>query len=252
MQSDNLYLGTQGFAFDDWVGSFYPAGTSSRDYLERYADHFRTVEIDSTWYGTPRPQTVQGWRERTPDGFVFAAKFPQRITHEQKLSGTSLAEAQAFIAVMRGLGDKLGPLVLQFPYDFQPEWLDLLDDFLGELPPDVRYAVEVRHKSWLQTDLRGRLTQRGVAIVQQDLYYMPRIDWVTTNFVYIRWLGRREDVRRFDKVIIDRSQDEAEWAGRVRTYLGQRLTVYGYFNNHWAGHSPASVQGFQALLAQES
>jgi uncharacterized protein YecE (DUF72 family) len=250
MESRNLHLGTQGFAFDDWVGPFYPLGTSSRDYLERYADHFHTVEIDSTWYGTPRPQTVRGWYERTPEGFIFTAKFPQSITHEQMLGGTALAEAHAFIDVMRDLGEKLGPLVLQFPYDFKPERLDALDTFLGKLPQDLRLAVEVRHKGWLQTDLRGRLTRHGAAIVQQDLYYMPRLDWVTTDFVYIRWLGRREDVRHFDRLIIDRSQEQAEWAGRVETYLGQRLTVYGYFNNHWAGHSPASVRQFQEILAE--
>ena len=79
---------------------------------------------------------------------------------------------------------------------------------------------------------------------------MPRLDWVTTDFVYIRWLGRREEVRHFDRIIIDRSQEQAEWAERVRTYLAQGMTVYGYFNNHWAGHSPGSVQQFRALLEQ--
>lgn len=244
-----LRLGTQGFAFDDWVGPFYPAGTARADYLERYAEHFSTVELDSTFYGAPRPAVVRGWYERTPPAFVFAAKFPRTITHDRQLAGAE-GEAAEFVGVMQGLQEKLAVLTLQFAFDFEPARLERLDRFLESLPAGPRYAVEVRHRGWLSGDLRQRLEARGVALVLQDLYTMPRLDWVTAPFTVIRWLGRRADIARFDRLQIDRTRELTAWAGRVRRFLESGVDVYGYFNNHFAGHSPASVRLFEDVLSQ--
>ncbi len=242
-----LLLGTQGFAFDDWVGPFYPPGTPKAAYLERYAERFATVEIDSTFYGTPRPSVVRGWYDRTPAGFLFAAKFPRTITHDKKLVEAE-AEADEFVAVMQLLEDKLGLLTLQFAYDFEPGRLALLDRFLGRLPPGPRYAVEVRNRKWLTRDLDAMLSSRGAALVLQDLHYMPKVDWLTAPFTVIRWLGRRSDIERFDHLQIDRSRELTTWAGRVRDYLEAGVDVFGYFNNHYAGHSPGSVRQFETLI----
>ena len=106
-----LFLGTQGFSFDDWVGTFYPEGTRKKEYLEAYARHFPTVEIDSTFYGVPRATTVQGWANRTPEGFTFSAKFPRLITHDKKLD-RARGDAEHFINTMRGVGDKLAVLTM--------------------------------------------------------------------------------------------------------------------------------------------
>ena len=243
-----LYLGTQGFSFDDWVGPFYPAGTPKGAYLEQYTQRLRTVEIDSTFYGVPRANVVKGWRARTPDGFKFSAKFPKLITHEKKLEGAA-GDARAFVGTMEELGDKLGVLALQFAYDFGPENFGLLDEFLGELPEGHRYAVEVRSRRWLGEDLTAMLKRHGAALILQDLYYMPRLDWITAGFTYIRWLGRRADIEQFDRLQLDRSKEQAQWAGRVESFLDRGIDVWGYFNNHWAGHSPASVRQFTELLA---
>lgn len=249
-EQGRLYLGTQGFSFDDWVGPFYPPGTPSQAYLEEYARRLHAVEIDSTFYGAPRATTVAGWRERTPPGFCFAAKFPRLITHEKKLDG-ALGDAQAFIGTMQGLGDKLGVLTLQFAYDFTPDLRYRLEDFLESLPAGPRYAVEVRNRGWLTPDFGEMLSEHNVAIVLQDLHYMPRLDWITADFTVIRWLGRRKDIERFDRIQIDRSRELDEWAGRVRTFLASGVDVYGFFNNHFAGHSPESVRQFAALLGIE-
>jgi len=243
----NLWLGTQGFSFKDWVGPFYPAGTSSKAYLQTYAQHFPAVEIDSTFYGTPRPSTILGWYDRTPDSFTFAAKFPRQITHEKKLAN-SLPEARAFIETMRALGDKLGVLILQFAYDFNPEFQARLDDFLGELPEGTRYAVEVRNRGWLTDDFRFLLEQHNAALVLQDLHYMPRVDWITADFTVIRWLGRRKDVNVFDRIQIDRAESMQAWAVLVRSFLERDVDVFGFFNNHYAGHSPESVRQFAEML----
>lgn len=249
-RSGKLYLGTQGFSFEDWVGPFYPAGTSKTAYLEQYAERLPVVEIDSTFYGVPRAATVQKWRERTPPEFRFAAKFPKLITHEKKLD-RALGDAEAFIGTMQALGDKLAVLVLQFAYDFTPDLWDRLDSFLAALPGGTRYAVEVRNRGWLKPELREMLSQHNAALVLQDLHYMPKLDWITADFTVIRWLGRRKDIARFDEIQIDRSQDLGEWAQKVSRFLADGVTVYGFFNNHFAGHSPESVRQFAALLGVE-
>jgi uncharacterized protein YecE (DUF72 family) len=244
-----LWLGTQGFAFDDWVGPFYPPGTPKAAYLETYAGAFSTVEIDSTFYATPRASVVDGWARRTPDGFRFSAKFPKLITHEKKLEGAS-RDAEAFVGTMQRLGDKLGVLTLQFAYDFTPDLFGRLEDFLHHLPQGPRYAVEVRNRKWLTPELGEMLSGLGVALVLQDLYYMPKMTWVTAGFTVIRWLGRRSDIEHFDRLQIDRTKELGAWAERVRAFLDDGLDVFGYFNNHFAGHSPASLRQFAQILDQ--
>lgn len=246
----NLYLGTQGFAFDDWVGPFYPWGTLKQAYLEEYARHFPTVEIDSTFYGVPREATIRGWRDRTPEGFLFAAKFPQLITHEKKLDRAA-GDAEHFVRTMQALGDKLAVLTLQFAYDFTPEYFDRLDDFLGALPEGPRYAIEVRNRAWLTPHFGEMLSHRNAALVLQDLHYMPKLDWITADFTVIRWLGRRKDIQVFDRIQIDRTTTLQTWAERVNGFLERGIDVFGYFNNHFAGHSPASVRQFAEMMGVE-
>jgi uncharacterized protein YecE (DUF72 family) len=247
MPSGTLLLGTQGFSFAGWVGPFYPDGTPKRQFLEQYANHFSTVEIDATFYGSPRASAVEGWRERTPDQFRFSAKFPKLITHEKKLEAAR-GDAQAFVGTMQALGKKLAVLTLQFAYDFTPDLFDRLDDFLGGLPQGPRYAVEVRNRKWLNADLGEMLSQHNVALVLQDLHYMPKLDWLTADFTVIRWLGRRKDISQFDRIQIDRTEALKLWSERVSRFLDDGVDVYGYFNNHFAGHSPASARQFAEML----
>jgi uncharacterized protein YecE (DUF72 family) len=246
-----LYLGTQGFSFDDWVGPFYPAGTPRRAYLEAYAERFKAVEIDSTFYGAPRATAVAGWRQRTPPDFRFAAKFPRLITHDKKLEDAG-GDAEAFVGTMQALEEKLAVLTLQFAYDFTPDLRYRLEDFLANLPEGPRYAVEVRNRAWLTPDFGEMLSEHNVAIVLQDLHYMPRLDWITADFTVIRWLGRRKDIEQFDRIQIDRSKELAAWAKRVRVFLAAGVDVYGFFNNHFAGHSPESVRQLASLLGVQA
>ena len=244
-----LFIGTQGFAFKDWVGPFFPRGMASSRHLEWYSRQFRTIEINTSFYGVPRPATVDGWQRRVPEGFRFAAKFPQEITHEKMLVGCE-ALTERFIETMRGLGDKLGPLLLQFSYQFDPDHFGDLVRYLEQLPSDLQFAVEVRNRDWYETEICDMLKAQGTALVLHDLYYMPRREDVTASFVYIRWLGRRADLQQFDRIQLDRRDEEKWWAERVARFLDQGLPVFGYFNNHWAGHAPASAQGFLKALGQ--
>src|ERR1039457_4909851 len=150
----SLYIGTSASTAAGWEGSFYPEGTKPADYLSYYATRFNSVEIDSTFYRTPAEATVRGWARKTPDGFVFAAKVPQVITHEKVLVDCD-AEVGQFIETMDLLGDKLGPLLLQFGYFNKTAFCGLNDflarvrPFLDKLPKDHKFAIEVRNKNWL-------------------------------------------------------------------------------------------------------
>lgn len=250
----HLYLGAQGFSYPSWVGPFYPVGTPSSGYLQAYAAQFTTVELDTTFYGVPRASTIAGWRDRTPNGFRFAAKFPQTITHQKSLVQAD-EEAAAFVGAMSQLGDKLGPLLLQMPPSWGAGGFDVLKAFLPSLPAGFHYALEVRHPSWLGKEafprLLDTLRQRGIALCLEQYVGMPALDAVTAPFAYIRWLGRREDIPDddFSRVRINRDVQLDRWAGQIKGYLKAGLTVYGYFNNHYQGHSPASVRAMQARLA---
>ncbi|MBN1265691.1 MAG: DUF72 domain-containing protein [Anaerolineales bacterium] len=249
VKKGELLLGTQGFSFDDWVGPFYPDGTPKREYLEVYSKHFRTVEIDSTFYGVPRLTTVEGWRKRTPPEFRFAAKFPRAITHEKMLVDAE-RETETFIRVMEELEEKLGVLTLQFSYEFESKFFDRLDAYLGSLPPEHRYAVEVRNRDWMNPEFGLMLREHNIGLVLQDLYYMPRLDWITADFTVIRWLGRRKDIEVFDRIQIDRTERLKEWTDRVWLFINEGIDIYGYFNNHFAGHSPASVRQFAEMIGE--
>ena len=236
-----LYLGTQGFAYKDWVGNFYPARARPEDYLSYYVEHFRAVELDSTFYGTPRPATVHAWYENTPPDFVFAAKFPRAISHDKRLVDAA-DETRDFLEAMAGLREKCGPLLLQLSHDFGPEGLPALDRFLGSLPGHLRCAVDFRHRGWQTPAVWETLTRHHAALCLHDAHYASKITRATANFVYVRWLGSRRQLIKFDRIQIDRRRELAWWGGVLRAFLSKGLDVYGFVNNHWAGHAPASAQ----------
>lgn len=244
-----VHLGTQGWSYKSWVGNFYSADTSAGDYLKEYARQFGAVEIDSTYYGAPRPQTVTQWRAITPDDFRFTAKFPQAITHEKMLKD-ALPETMHFLDAMALLGDKLGPLLLQFPYQFKPDQQSTLADFLAALPRDFRYAVEVRHRGWLNDAFFDLLTQHRVALALADYAYMPKLDRATTDFVYIRWLGNRKDIPddHYESVRINRDKELDRWSDLISQFLEKGVTVWGFANNHYQGHSPATVRSIMERI----
>jgi len=242
-------LGTSGWSYKSWVGVFYPEGTAPANYLRRYAEHFDTVEVDSTFYRTPTARMVDGWAAATPPGFVFAAKVPQVITHEKRLQGCE-AEVELFLDRMGRLGAKCGPLILQFEYTFHADQFETLAAFLKSLPSAFRYAVEVRHRSWFTEAFFGLLRERNVALVLHDLHYMPRLDRLTADLTVIRLLGRRADVpdEPFDEVRINRDREIMGWVERIRRYRESGASIFAYANNRYQGHAPATVRSLLAAL----
>lgn len=258
-----LRVGTSAFTAAGWEGTFYPQGLKPRDYITHYATQFDTVEVDATFYRIPAPSTVRGWYERTPAGFLFALKAPQVITHEKVLEGAE-ADLKQFLAVADLLGEKLGPILFQFPYFnrqafARPEdFLSRLVPFLEKLPRGRRFAVEVRNKNWLAEPLAAALRKRGVALALLDHPWLPRpaelftrLNPVTASFTYVRWLGDRKGIeertKTWDKPIVNRRRELAEWVDVLGKLSRQRVEIFGYANNHFAGHAPATVRQFLEL-----
>ena len=259
----SLRLGTSAFTAAGWPGSFYPASLKPAEYLSYYAQHFDTVEVDSTFYRSPSASMLKNWYARTPKGFLFAAKFPQIITHEKTLEDCD-SEMQEFLATMELLGEKLGPLLIQLPYFNSKafgngkEFLGRLQRFLDKLPKKGQFAVEVRNKSWLGAELYDVLRQRGVALALIDHPWMPRPremlakgDPITADFTYIRWLGDRKGIeavtKSWDKTIVNRQRELEEWVEACRNFNQRSISIFAYANNHYAGHAPATVRLFWEL-----
>ena len=247
MDRTRIYLGTQGWSYRDWVGPFYPPGTTSREYLSRYARIFDAVELDTTFYGIPGRDRVEAWRSSTPDGFQFSAKVPRSITHDARLVNAQ-SEMVEFLRTMEELGEKLGPVLVQLPPDFTAQERPALTAFLGALPAGFAYAVEFRHRSWLTDETYDLLREREIAWTMIDLSYMPRHVEVTADFTYVRWLGNRRAIERVHEVQIDRRAELDAWAERLEEVAKRVQRIYGFVNNHYSGHSPADVLYLQRRL----
>lgn len=249
MTSQRIYLGTSSWRYEDWKGVFYPSGAV--DELAHYARHFDTVEIDATWYSIPARRVVESWRKRVPDGFRFALKVPRSITHDKSLVDCA-TEFNAFLHAISHLEDRLGPVLFQFPPHFATTSLAALRDFLPLLPSGWKFAMEFRHRSWFQPQHADLLREAGVAWTLADtgsllMSAKPLPLYATAPFTYIRWLGDRDEpLAPLSSLKKDRSLEEARWVEIIRDL--PVTEVWGYFNNHWAGYSPGSVDAFKPRL----
>ena len=275
MSARSLRIGTSSWSSDDWRGTLYPEGAVPASYLGHYAAEFDTVECDATFYRIPTPKTVDGWRDRTPPGFLFAAKLPGEITHEKGLIDCT-APLREFVAVMERLGDKLGPILAQFAY--VAKWKDAeeyatgasfrkrLADFLTLWPKDRPLAIEVRNATWIAPPLLDLLRERGIALALSAYYTMPPPEklfahgdpW-TSDLRYVRFIG---DHKKMDALVaklkgegkragawsalaVDRTDDMRRWASVLKPRA--KSPVLAYFNNHYAGFAPDSARLFRDL-----
>ena len=239
-----LHVGTMGWSYDFWKGSFYPKNLQSSEFLAYYSSKFDTVEVDSTFYRIPSEQTVSSWKEQTPKDFIFSLKFPQVITHVKVLRNSE-EETRVFLERVELLEEKLGPLLLQFPYSFRTADVPLLEKFLGALPKKHRYVVEVRNKKLLGNSFYSMLRKNGVALAWVDSASMPLVTEVTSNFIYVRWEGDRKKVNgTLGKTEIDRARDVKSWAGKLKPFVEKQTEVFGYFSKYYSGNPPSDVEEF--------
>jgi uncharacterized protein YecE (DUF72 family) len=246
------FLGAQGWNYEDWVGTFYPRGTKTKEMLSLYAKVFDTVEVDSTFYAIPSENSVKGWAERTPASFNFSLKLPSEITHKNRLRD-SQSILEQFIQRINLLEDKLGCVLIQLPPDFSPNEQTAFANFIDLLPTQLRFAVEFRDANWLNEQTINTLARKNVALTLTDSRWIHRtasfrfIENYPADFAYVRWLGPRE-LTDYSRIQLDRSRELSQWAESFAA-LRERVTqIYGYFNNHFQGHSPGSCNMFKEML----
>jgi uncharacterized protein YecE (DUF72 family) len=254
-----VLIATQGWNYAAWVGPFYPPGTRAEEFLATYARAFRGVEVDSTFYAIPDERSVRAWAERTPPGFTFALKMPKEVTHELRLRNAGEL-VSVFLDRVRALGPKLGPILLQMGPDFSPDELLSLVQFLPTLPRDLRFAIELRQARWTRRDvlppLLELLQEHRVALALSDGRWMPRKTVIelterpTADFLYVRWMGPDREITDYSRIQFDRSAEMRDWAEALRR-AANTIDIFGFFNNHFAGHSPANAREMQRLLGQQ-
>jgi uncharacterized protein YecE (DUF72 family) len=229
----DVRIGTSGYNYPEWRGTFYPEKFSTNRMLGFYAERFATVEINYTFYRMPTETLLQGWAAGTPDGFTFTLKAPRRITHDAKLQRCE-DTLQAFCRTARTLGPKLAVLLFQLPPNFKKN-LEVLSAFLELLPAGMRAAFEFRHPSWLEADVFETLRARNVALCIADSEKLKTPVEITADFAYFRL--RDEGYQQ---------EDLENWA---RVIGGLRLSdVYVYFKHEEQGLGPVFAKRLESLI----
>ncbi len=255
-----IVVGTSGYSFPDWVGPFYPRGMRSSEFLVYYARQFGAVEVNSTYYGIPRPRVMQQMEQKTPPGFRFVVKLNQAMTHEGSLAPALMREFRACLAPLQDAG-KYDGLLAQFPMNFHRN--DNHERFLGALRealPGEPLWVEFRHDSWAGEDVPALLRAHtlGFCAVDEPALpgLMPSITALTTEDAYIRFHGRNAATwwggGAGDRYDYDyRASELAEWMDKVRALAEQARRTYLFFNNCHAGQAARSAKLMTELLRQQ-
>jgi uncharacterized protein YecE (DUF72 family) len=233
-----VLVGTSGWQYRDWRGPFYPDKLPQRAWLEHYAGRFATVEVNNAFYRLPERDTFVRWRQRTPDDFRLAVKMSRYLTHIRRLNDPAEPVAR-FLGRADGLGDRLGPVLVQLPPTLRADPA-VLDAVLACFPGDVRVAVEPRHASWWNDEVRTVLEKRAAALVWADRLGRPTGPlWRTADWGYLRFhQGRATPRPRYGRTAL------RTWAGRLREAYGAAADAYVYFNNDPGGAAVADAVAF--------
>ena len=230
-----MWIGTSGYNYPEWRGSFYPEKLAAAKMLPYYAEHFSTVEINYTFYRAPHEKILQGWSSATPDGFRLTLKAPKRITHDARLRECD-DRVRQFLETAATLGPKLGALLFQLPPNLKKD-VALLDAFLDSFPPRVCAAFEFRHASWLDDEVYGRLRHRNLALCVADSEKMSTPVELTADYAYFRLRDEGytpEDIRR--------------WADVIRERTATCREVFVYFKHEQSGKGPEFGRLLQEYL----
>ena len=244
------YIGTMGFNYKQWIGPFYPHGLPARLHLTYFSQRLNALEMDSTFYGTPTETAVQRWASVIPTGFKICPKMPRAITHEKRLVDAAELTTE-FLERMRLLGDRLGPILIQFPPNFTMAEVNALINFLPQLPQDLRYVVEFRHSSWDEAETATLLQTYNVCWAAVDYIHMPRRIVQTTDFLYLRFLGPRGRFPAKDREMVDRSTDLKQWWQNLQPHLDRVQVIYAFFNDDYSGFSPQTCNHFKEIIGLE-
>jgi uncharacterized protein YecE (DUF72 family) len=220
-----IWVGTSGYNYPEWKGSFYPEKLPAAQMLPYYAERLSTVEINYTYYRTPNKKILAGWNTATPERFKLTLKAPKRITHDARLKDCA-DRLQYFIDTAESLGPKLGALLFQLPPNFKQD-LAVFDAFLESFPAGIVAAFEFRHGSWLNDEVYRRLEARNLALCIADSETMATPVRITADYAYFRL---RDEGYTPD--------DLARWAQTIRDRTGGCKDVFVYFKHEEAGTGP--------------
>jgi uncharacterized protein YecE (DUF72 family) len=234
-----IWVGTSGYNYPEWKGSFYPEALPAAKMLPYYAGRFATVEINYTFYRAPNEKILQGWDAATPERFRLTLKAPKRITHDARLRDCA-DRVRQFLETASVLGPKLGALLFQLPPNLKKD-VALFDAFLDAFPPRVCAAFEFRHVSWLDDDIYSRLRVRNLALCVADSEKLSTPVEVTADYGYFRL--RDEGYGAAD---IER------WARVIEEKTAQCRDVYVYFKHEESGKGPEFARALIAALPQSA
>jgi uncharacterized protein YecE (DUF72 family) len=239
-----VIAGTSGWQYRDWRGTFYPPDVPQRRWLEYYATQFATVENNGTFYRLASRDTFAGWRDRVPAGFVMAVKASRYLTHVRRLRDPA-DPVKRLLDAAAGLGDRLGPVLLQLPPDL-PASPELLRECLRAFPATVRVAVEPRHPSWWTEEVREVLGAANAALAWADRRGSALSPlWRTADWGYLRLHeGDADPWPRYSRTTL------AAWAERIAAAWPAESDVYAYFNNDQGGAAPRDAAEFAAAVAR--
>jgi len=254
-----IWLGAMSWQEKDWVGPFYPAGTAQKAMLAQYGRSLNTVEVDATYYGRPRASTIEEWARAVPDGFRFALKVPSEVTHRRRFREAE-EPFKFFVERVRGLGDKLGAILMQCPPDFGPSPgnRERLFAFLEtNLPDDVRVALELRDPGWYDDALYALARDKrfAIAATESERFDVAFAGQVLERqrggapFAYLRWMGA-EPFEHYDRVQADRGTELDAWTKIIERLRKDIDEIYGYVSDDYAGHAPATVRDLLARLGE--
>jgi uncharacterized protein YecE (DUF72 family) len=239
-----VWIGTSGWQYRDWRGRFYPPKLAVSRWLEWYADGFATVESNAAFYRLPERRTFADWAARTPDDLLMAVKVSRYLTHIRRLREPAEAVAR-FVDRVGGLGDKLGPVLLQLPPQMRCD-AERLDATLAEFPAEFRVAVEFRHATWFVDEIRDLLTERRAALCLADRRRPLTPLWRTTDWTYLRFHeGRAAPAPCYGRVAL------RAWARRLAEGWGPDADCFVYFNNDPRGCAPRDAARFARVAARE-
>ncbi len=230
----NNWIGTSGFQYAEWKGTFYPEDLPASKMLPFYAERFSTTEINYTFHRIPAPKTIDNWKTLTPENFRFALKAPQKITHWSKLRGCA-DTLEYFCKVITALGERLGPVLFQLPPTFKKD-TDILSSFLREFP-SMRAAFEFRHESWFDEEIFGLLRSRNIALCIADTDAVATPKMITADYGYLRL--RREDYQKIDV---------EHWADIVCEQKSNWKDAFVYFKHEESGTGPKLAKQMMELL----
>jgi uncharacterized protein YecE (DUF72 family) len=238
-----IRIGCSGWNYRHWRGPFYPEKLAMKRWFDHYASVFDTVELNTSFYHLPKPETFEKWRDQAPPEFRYAVKAPRFITHMKKLKDCA-GPVEEFLTRARKLGDRIGPILYQLP----PRWTfnrQRLEEFLALLPADLKHVFEFREKSWVSEEVLALLDERGVAFCAHDMPGLPTPRWASGPIAYVRFHGTEGKYwgRYADELLL-------VWSDWMVDQARQGREVWAYFNNDIHAHAIDDALTLRAMVAQ--